>query len=172
MWLWLTFLSLATVWSDPMGWARHPIPVRIGRGRTPAAVHLAAATTPLQLRVAAYFWRNSHDHTCQSLHALLVRHGGDPAAPLDVSGTIVFPRVAGVTRTLPPAFRLQIDLVAKTFTLTHARVAAEETTGATVCAHVAVAAKMNSASVDDALGPLLGRRLCPALMAGNAAKID
>lgn len=166
--LWLSLLALATVRTDPMGWALRPIPVHVGRGRTAAAIHLAAAATPLQLRTIAYFWRNPHDHTCQTLRALLVGHGGDPATPLDVSGAVVSPRAAGAVRALPLAFRLQIDLASNVCTLTHALTAAAAATGATTCAHAAAAAKMNSAAIDDVLGPLLGRRLCPALVAGAA----
>jgi hypothetical protein len=179
VWAWLALLSLLTVRWDPTGSARRPIPVRIGRARTPAAVLLVAAATPLQLRLAAYFWRNRHEHTFQNLLALLAYHGGDPAAPIDVSGTIVFdPPPPGSEaarrgqRALPlTTFRLQIDLVAKTFTLTHVRVVAEEKTGAAVCAHAPAPSVMNAAGVDDALAPLLGRRLCPALMAGDPAKV-
>lgn len=166
VWLWLAVLALATVWVDPAGFARRPIPVRVGPARAPAAVLLVAAATPLQLRAAAFFWRNPRDdNTCQALLALLVRFGGDPAAPLDVAGAVV---AAGAgARALPLAFRLRADLAAKTFTLTHA--GAGE--GPAACAHARAAARLSGAALDDALAPLLGRRLCPALLAGGAGAV-
>lgn len=174
VWLWLAFLSLATVWWDPAGCARRPISVRIGRARMPAAVHLATAATPLQLRLAAYFWRNNqHEHTFQPLMALLAHYGGDPAAPFDVSGSIVFDPLGteAARRALPLAFRLQIDLVAKTFTLTHARVVLAGDLGPSACAHAPVPPLMNAVGIDDVLAPLLGRHLCPALEAGGSALV-
>ncbi|GFR89398.1 hypothetical protein ElyMa_002541900, partial [Elysia marginata] len=81
--LWLALLSLCTVWADPTGRARQPIPVHIGRARTPGIVCLMTAATPFQLRLIAHFWRNPHEPTCQRLLALVTRYGGNPSTPID-----------------------------------------------------------------------------------------
>jgi len=160
LWVWLTFLSLATVWTDATGRARSPIPVRAGPGRCLAAVCLVAAESELQLRLLAHFWRAPHDdQSCQALQALVARHRS--AAPLDVSGVIVFSRSSG--RALPLPFRAQINLAARTTTLTHGRAAADPETRSTVCAHAAAPILMDSAALDCVLAPLLARRICPAL---------
>jgi hypothetical protein len=154
--VWLALLALLTVRTDPFGRARAPIPVRLGRRRLPAAVHLTDASDVLQLRLVAYFWRNCPEQTCQALHALVGRHFGDADTPLDVSGVVTFPRRASAPRALPLAFRVRLDPAAEAFTLTHAGAAPP-------CAHEAAALALGSAAIGDALRPLLGRNGCPVL---------
>ena len=163
-WARLSVLFLLTVRVDPLGMSRRPIPVSVGRSNITGSVHLAAGGG---LPLMAYFWRNPHDHTVQRLLALVNYQGGDPTTPIDLLGSIVCPPAPGADPPLPLAFRLQIDLVKKTFTLTHARGAADARTGATVCAHPPAPISMSSANIHDLLSPLIGWRPCSTLIVNS-----
>jgi len=156
VWAWFSFLMLVTVKVDPANRARRPIPVRVGRSRVPAEIILTAAGADRDLRLLACFWRHHPEQTAQALCALT-------RGPVDVSGVIVFPQIADAPRALPLAFRVLVDPVGKTATLTHARASASASSE-TVCEHPLGPLVMNSAVLAEVLAPLLGRRVCPSLI--------
>jgi hypothetical protein len=160
----LGVLALVTVWVDPAGRSRQPIPV----GRAGVVLTSAGASTRL-LRLFAHFWRHRPDQSSQALLALVEGEGG---APLEVTGVILYP---GAPPPVPRGFRLQISPSARAAAVTH-------TLGAdTECAHTAdlaggadaggpfgPAADEMGGSLFELLAPLLGRRRsCPALKGTN-----
>ena len=161
-WIWLTFTSLTTVWTDITGRTWSPILVRAGRNLKPATVHLVDAESPLQLRLMAHFWRDPHDQTFQALRTLVARYFTNAKDTLDVTGVIVFPQAPAGGYNLPLTFRAHIDLVARTTTIMHSRNVADPRTGSVVCEHLTTS--INSPNITSVLSPLLSRTICTTLL--------
>ena len=157
--LWLSVLAFATVRLDPFGRSRAPLPVTIGRAGTPGKVVFTAGTTPLERRVAVFYWRNSREFTRAGLCQLAAKYG--IARAFVLSGVVVLDRRGGAPSP-PLGFILELDLETGTATLTHTRAwaASDESF---VCKHAPAAFSLGSVALRDVLAPLLKRRQCPSL---------
>ena len=154
----LAVLVLTTVWSDLLGRAWKPIPVTaVGLIFRPGRVHLLRANTERMRRALAFVWKHHPEPTWWALRDLCAQQHWPPTRPLVVSGALVFDSVPGVESGVPLGLSIQLDLTARTVSLTHSSAAR----GPPLCVHPESSSVTKMASLADVLAPLLGRHTCP-----------
>ena len=154
----LAVLVFTTVWSDLLGRARKPIPVTaVGLIFRPGRVHLLRANTERIRRALAFFWKHHPEPTWGALRDLCAQQHWPPTRPLVVSGALEFDSIPGAESGIPLGLSIQLDLVARTVSLTHSSAAR----GPPLCIHPESSPVTKMASLADVLAPLLGRHTCP-----------
>lgn len=150
LWAWrvqagLYLLWVFTVVFDPLGRAREPHEVFVGRAKRPGTLHILRVNGGEPVwRALAYFWRGPHEsQTCDILRQLV------SAPTIEVQGALTCDAYE-----LPQPFWVKIDLADKTVEFNHSYPAQGE------CPHGPRRVLLGSLSKAEVFKNLLGRGAC------------